>query len=315
MRTPHQHPDASRPPRDRSGRAGALDPFGGRTRRRRDDFPPSAEGFGPDFGDIPGGPRGRRGGRPDGPGLPGRGRPGGPGRPEDGHDTHDHRDHPEHPGHHGHDERFDDRFEGRGPRGHRGPGGGPGGPRGRGHRGPGGRGPGGRAGRGDIRAAVLLLLAEEPMHGYQVIQEIGERTSGAWRPSPGAIYPALSLLEDEGLVTITASGGRKLASLTDAGRTYVTEHADDLGTPWQDVADAGTRPARQLRGALASVADALRQVARTGTDEQAAQALALLERTRRELYLILAGPAETADAEASAEPATEPPADLEADQA
>ncbi|MBM7498571.1 PadR family transcriptional regulator [Oerskovia paurometabola] len=296
MRTPHQHPDASRPPRDRSGRAGTFDPSEGRPRRRRDDFP-RPEGFGPDVGgDFPGGPRGRRGGRPDG-----TGRPDGSGRPDGHHDGHH-----DHPGHHGHDERFDDRFEGRGPRGHRGgPGGGPGGgPRGRGHRGPGGRGPGGRAGRGDIRAAVLLLLAEQPMHGYQVIQEIGERTSGAWRPSPGAIYPALSLLEDEGLVTITAEGGRKLASLTDDGRTYVTEHADELGTPWQDAADGGVRPARQLRGALQQVAEALRQVARSGSDEQTAQAVALLERTRRELYLILAGPAETPEPQA---PAAETP--------
>jgi len=130
------------------------------------------------------------------------------------------------------------------------------------------------------------------MHGYQIIQEIGERTSGAWRPSPGAIYPALSLLEDEGLVTITAEGGRKLASLTDDGRTYVTEHADELGSPWQDAADGGVRPARQLRGSLQQVAEALRQVARSGSDEQVAQAVALLERTRRELYLILAGPAD-----------------------
>ncbi|MFF3066231.1 PadR family transcriptional regulator [Oerskovia sp. NPDC057915] len=303
MRTPHQHPDSSRPPRDRSGRAGAPDPFGGRPRRRRDDFP-RPEGFGPDFGgDFPGGPRGGRGGRPDGTGRPDRaGRPDGASRP-DGHDHHDH------PGHHGHDERFDDRFEGRGPRGHRGgPGGGPGGgPRGRGHRGPGGRGPGGRAGRGDIRAAVLLLLAEEPMHGYQVIQEIGERTSGAWRPSPGAIYPALSLLEDEGLVTITAEGGRKLASLTDDGRTYVTEHADELGIPWQDAADGGVRPARQLRGALQQVAEALRQVARSGSDAQVAQAAALLESTRRELYLILAGPAGTPDGETPPPPESPTP--------
>ncbi|QDW64353.1 PadR family transcriptional regulator [Oerskovia sp. KBS0722] len=308
MRTPHQHPDSSRPPRDRSGRAGAFDPFGGRTRRRRDDFP-QPEGFGPDA-DFPGGPRGGRGGRPDGAGPDRAGRPDGPSRP----DGHDHHDHSGHPGHHGHDERFDDRFEGRGPRGHRGgPGGGPGGPgggpRGRGHRGPGGRGPGGRAGRGDIRAAILLLLAEEPMHGYQVIQEIGERTSGTWRPSPGAIYPALSLLEDEGLVTITAEGGRKLASLTDDGRTYVTEHADELGTPWQDAADGGVRPARQLRGALQQVAEALRQVARSGSDAQVAQAAALLESTRRELYLILAGPAGTPETpEAETPPTPESPA-------
>ena len=144
------------------------------------------------------------------------------------------------------------------------------------------------------------------MHGYQIIQEIGERTSGAWRPSPGAIYPALSLLEDEGLVTITAEGGRKLARLTDDGRTYVTERADELGTPWQDAADGGVRPARQLRGALASVAAALQQVARSGSDEQAAQALALLERTRRELYLVLAGPAEQPDPDPNRDPNPNP---------
>jgi DNA-binding PadR family transcriptional regulator len=143
------------------------------------------------------------------------------------------------------------------------------------------------------------------MHGYQIIQEIGERTSGAWRPSPGAIYPALSLLEDEGLVTIAAEGGRKLASLTDAGRAYVTEHADELGAPWQDVSGGGVRPARQLRGALQQVAEALRQVARSGSDAQAAQALALLERTRRELYLILAGPAATEDADRSTDGQTD----------
>jgi DNA-binding PadR family transcriptional regulator len=280
------HTDDFRPRRDRSGRS--FDPFVDRPRRRRDDFPEAGDGFGPDVGADrpggPGGPRGRRGGRPGGTNDPAdRGRSGHQG--PSGHHDHTGRRERDQRGDERRDERLDDRVDGRGPRGHHG------GPRGRGHHGPGGRGPGGRAGRGDIRAAVLLLLAEEPMHGYQVIQEIGERTSGAWRPSPGAIYPALSLLEDEGLVTITAEGGRKLASLTEAGRTYVAEHAGELGAPWQDMA-GGARPARRLRGALQQVAEALRQVARSGSDEQATQALALLERTRRELYLILAGPAE-----------------------
>src|ERR1700712_1463450 len=91
-----------------------------------------------------------------------------------------------------------------------------GGGRGRGH----GRG---RAQRGDVRTAALLLLNEEPMHGYQLMQAIAERTDGAWRPSPGAIYPTLNQLQDEGLIGIESEGGRKLASLTDAGRTYLTE--------------------------------------------------------------------------------------------
>ncbi|WP_315096805.1 PadR family transcriptional regulator [uncultured Cellulomonas sp.] len=172
-----------------------------------------------------------------------------------------------------------------------GPGFGPGGPRGFGGPGFGGRGPGRRAGRGDIRAAILLLLAEEPMHGYQLIQQISERSGGTWRPSPGAIYPALNLLEDEGLVAITAESGRKMATLTEAGGTYVTENAEQLGSPWEDAASRPASPGRALRGALEALGAAAHQVARTGTDEQATKALEVLDRARRDLYLILAGDA------------------------
>lgn len=186
--------------------------------------------------------------------------------------------------------------------GHRGFG--PGGPRGFGGPGfgggPGGRGPGRRAGRGDIRAAILLLLAEEPMHGYQLIQQIGERSGGTWRPSPGAIYPALNLLEDEGLIAITSESGRKMATLTEAGGTYVTENAEQLGTPWEDAASRPTSPGRALRGALEALAAAAHQVARTGTDQQATKALEVLDRARRDLYLILAG-----DPTPTSEPAPE----------
>ena len=149
------------------------------------------------------------------------------------------------------DEGFDPRrgaFYLRGAHPHGEHGGGPRGPRGFGGGfgpggfGPGGRGPGRRAGRGDIRAAVLILLKEQPMHGYQLIQEIGDRSGGQWRPSPGAIYPALNLLEDEGLVAITAESGRKLARLTDAGTAYVTENAEQLGSPFEDAASRPTSP-------------------------------------------------------------------------
>ncbi|PJI94019.1 PadR family transcriptional regulator [Luteimicrobium subarcticum] len=167
------------------------------------------------------------------------------------------------------------------------------GPGGRGGHGPRGGGPrGGRRGRGDVRAAVLLLLVEQPMHGYQLIQEIAERSGGAWRPSPGAVYPALSLLEDEGLVEIAASEGRRLASLTEAGRTYVTEHADDLTPPWADVDMAAAQRHVRLRESLGALAQAVAQVARTGDDAQAGAVEAVLDRTRREIYLVLAGAAE-----------------------
>ncbi|ACQ82343.1 transcriptional regulator, PadR-like family [Beutenbergia cavernae DSM 12333] len=159
-----------------------------------------------------------------------------------------------------------------------------------------GRGRGGRAGRGDVRAAVLLLLHEEPMHGYQLMQEIAERSGGSWRPSPGAIYPALNLLADEGLVELSAEGGRRLASLTDAGRAHVTEHADALGNPWADGAGRGPSAHRQLREAIETVGVAAHQVARTGSPDQVAASLAALEAARRELYLILAGEASSASA-------------------
>ncbi len=224
-------------------------------RRRRGDFPeaPYEEGFDPRRG----GPRGAY--------------------------PHEHHEHSEQSGHGGHGGHRG--FGPGGPRGFGGPGfGGPGfGPGGR------GRGPGRRAGRGDIRAAILLLLAEEPMHGYQLIQQINERSGGTWRPSPGAIYPALNLLEDEGLIAITSESGRKMATLTEAGGTYVTENAEQLGTPWQDAADRPTSPGRALRGALEALAAAAHQVARTGTDQQATKALEVLDRARRDLYLILAG--------------------------
>ncbi|MDO5669779.1 MAG: PadR family transcriptional regulator [Corynebacterium sp.] len=99
----------------------------------------------------------------------------------------------------------------------------------RGHR---GRGRGGRAGRGDLRQVILVLLAEKPMHGYQLIAEIGERTDGAWTPSPGGIYPNLSLLEDEGLITMSVEQGRKLATLNAQGRAQVEAHPE-----WASILD------------------------------------------------------------------------------
>jgi DNA-binding transcriptional ArsR family regulator len=82
-----------------------------------------------------------------------------------------------------------------------------------------------RMGRGDVRAAVLGLLAEKPMHGYQIIQQIDERSGGSWKPSPGSVYPTLQLLADEGLIKAEESGGRKTYSLTEEGR----EVADAAG--------------------------------------------------------------------------------------
>lgn len=172
----------------------------------------------------------------------------------------------------------------------RGPGFGPGPHR---HGGPGpegegrGRRRGMRAPRGDVRAAVLQLLADEPMHGYQLMQVITERSEGVWRPSPGTIYPVLAQLEDEGLVEVTREQGRKLATLTDAGRTYVTENAAELGDPFAALRD-DLGPQVDLRGPVEDLASAARQIVRTGTAGQQEAARAVLREARRSLYLILA---------------------------
>ncbi|MGY1696674.1 PadR family transcriptional regulator [Geodermatophilus sp. SYSU D00814] len=144
----------------------------------------------------------------------------------------------------------------------------------------------GRVPRGDVRAAVLLLLAEQPMHGYQLMHAIGERSGGRWTPSPGAIYPTLAQLEDEGLVTVTAEAGRKLATLTDAGRAAVEELRTAGTDPFAGAA-AGA-PGADLRGLLDELHGAVRQVARTGTEAQLTAAADVLAQARRALYLLLA---------------------------
>lgn len=143
----------------------------------------------------------------------------------------------------------------------------------------------GRAPRGDVRSAVLLLLAEEPMHGYQLMQAIAERSGGRWRPSPGAIYPTINQLEDEGLVTVTADAGRRLVTLTDAGRAHL-EARGEAADPFSGYRSGG--PGADLRGLVEQLAGAVRQVARTGTDAQLTAAAGILAEARRSLYLLLA---------------------------
>ncbi|SFT56911.1 Transcriptional regulator PadR-like family protein [Geodermatophilus amargosae] len=157
----------------------------------------------------------------------------------------------------------------------------------------------GRAPRGDVRAAVLLLLAEQPMHGYQLMQAIADRSGGRWTPSPGAIYPTLSQLEDEGLVTVTADAGRKLATLTDTGRSTAEQLRGTGGDPFAGAAE-GTPPA-DLRGLLEQLHGAVRQVARTGTEAQFTAAAGVLAEARRSLYLLLAEGPEGAQGPPAAE--------------
>ncbi|WP_199589236.1 PadR family transcriptional regulator [Blastococcus sp. TF02A-26] len=159
----------------------------------------------------------------------------------------------------------------------------------------GGPHPRGRRPRGDVRTAVLQLLTEQPMHGYQLMQAIAERSGGRWTPSPGAIYPTISQLEDEGLVTVTAEAGRKLVTLTDAGRAHVEERRSTWADPFSGEQGATAGP--DLRGLVMSLHGAVKEVARTGTDAQRAAAAELLAETRRSLYLLLADGAAPGGAE------------------
>lgn len=144
----------------------------------------------------------------------------------------------------------------------------------------------GRAQRGDVRAAVLMLLGDEPMHGYQLMQAIADRTGGTWRPSPGAIYPTISQLEDEGLVTVDKDGGRKLVSLTDDGRAYLDDSDNGLIDPFAGRARETATP--DLRAALRDLQDAARAVAMSGTDSAVASAHKVLTDAKKSLYRILA---------------------------
>jgi DNA-binding PadR family transcriptional regulator len=155
---------------------------------------------------------------------------------------------------------------------------------------PGEQGPsrGPKAGRGDVRAAILALLLEGPRNGYQIMSEIEERSGGAWRPSPGAVYPALSQLADEGLIEAEESGGRRTFRLTGEGRRYIEDHPDAARPAWESMTqEPGEVPGLFVQAAR--LGGAIVQMAREGTPEQVHEAEALLEQARRTMYQILAG--------------------------
>lgn len=149
-----------------------------------------------------------------------------------------------------------------------------------------GRGP--KVRRGDVRAAALVLLSEQPRNGYQIIQEIAERSSGMWKPSSGSVYPALQQLEDEGLVEIETLEGKRTFKLTTAGRTYVEAHKEELGAPWEAMAAGLNDASMQIHALLGQVAMAVIQVSQAATPNQMQKARQVLVDARRALYQILA---------------------------
>jgi DNA-binding PadR family transcriptional regulator len=170
-----------------------------------------------------------------------------------------------------------------------GPFGGPGGPFGRGS----GRGRG-RARRGDVRLALLRLLAEQPANGYQLMQTIEERSGGRWRPSPGSVYPTLAQLEDEGLIKSVEAEGSRRFEITDAGREHLESRADEP-EPWRPTDEEGENAITELAPLVIQIGKAAWQVASVGDDAQRARAIEVLGEARRALYRILAEDAPEAE--------------------
>ena len=175
-------------------------------------------------------------------------------------------------------------------RGHHGFGPFPGGPAFRGM--PGGFGPGGFGGpqrkrRGDVRLAILSLLGEKPANGYGLIKAIAERTDGAWTPSPGSVYPTLQQLVDEELIAPLGEGQRTEFQLTDAGRTFATEHSDELEGVWADSEHRAQRDAG-LGESTGKLMAAVGQLRFGGSEDQRARAKAILDDARKAIYALLA---------------------------
>lgn len=158
-----------------------------------------------------------------------------------------------------------------------------------------------RVGRGDVRAAVLALLAEQPMHGYQIIREIDERSGGSWKPSAGSVYPTLQLLADEGLISAEESNGRKTYVLTDSGREEAAAASGSDGSntgsangsasgsaPWDAKGFGDAKQFTALPKSGVELAQVMAQVGRTGSPEQIQQAVTVIDEARRRLYSILA---------------------------
>jgi len=155
--------------------------------------------------------------------------------------------------------------------------------------GPGGWSRGGRRRRrGDVRAAILVLLDEEARNGYGLMQEIEERSDGEWRPSPGSVYPQLSALEDEGLIRSREDAGRKTFELTDEGRAYVEENREALGTPWELDDESSGGSMRETKELLGQVIRAAVQVLQVGDERQQEEARKILTDARKSLYRLLA---------------------------
>jgi DNA-binding PadR family transcriptional regulator len=147
--------------------------------------------------------------------------------------------------------------------------------------------------RGDVRIAILHLLNEEPMHGYQIMQDLSDRTDGLWKPSPGSVYPTLQQLEDEGLIEAEQNHGKRVFELTDEGRAKID--SSESPPPWERFSAEADDGLIALRETGFQVGAAVMQVGRAGSDAQVAKATEILEETRSRIYQILAEDAQPSD--------------------
>lgn len=146
----------------------------------------------------------------------------------------------------------------------------------------------GRVRRGDIRPAVLRVLADEPMHGYQIIQEISRRSGGTWNPSAGSVYPTLQLLADEGLIVAKETSGKRVFSLTEAGTAAVADLAGEPA-PWDVAAASSDLSGRAaLRESAGRLAAAVLQIGKSGDKTQVMSTIEILDAARKQVYTLLA---------------------------
>jgi DNA-binding PadR family transcriptional regulator len=151
------------------------------------------------------------------------------------------------------------------------------------------RGPGRVFDRGDLKFVILRLLERKPMHGYEVMQALEEESCGLYAASPGSVYPALQMLQDQGYVTSEESDGKRVFSITDAGRTFLHENRDrveDVADRLSDIADRFTgAPMRELTRAFMGFAQVSWEEAMRNAGDAAAlgRLREIIERATRDL--------------------------------
>ncbi|MFT4245433.1 MAG: PadR family transcriptional regulator [Micrococcaceae bacterium] len=152
-----------------------------------------------------------------------------------------------------------------------------------------------RARRGDISSHILMLLADKPMHGYEIITKLEEQSGGMWRPSPGSVYPTLQLLEEQELVTSEKQGKKKVYSVTEAGEKKIEEtkekleklketHKDNKGKdkrfPWDDDRH---KKMRKMRKIIKTTMESMFTIAIHGTDEEFDEARDALKKANKKI--------------------------------